>query len=180
MRLAALKAQTGQLDAAIADTRASLARKPDSMAEAVLLGQILQRAGQHAEAEGIYRRLLERQPGLRAVNNNLAYAIASDPAATPERLAEALATSASASGDPTALDTLGWVHYRLGDRPAALTHLRKAHEALPDEPSVTYHLARVLADEGQSAEARALLQALLQRKADFPEHAEAKALLDSI
>ncbi len=182
MRLAALKAQAGQLDAAITDSRAALARKPDSMAEAVLLGQLLQRAGQHAEAEGIYRRLLERQPGLRAVGNNLAYAIASDPAATPQRLAEALAlaATASASGDPTALDTLGWIHYRLGDRPAALTHLRKAHEALPDEPSVTYHLARVLADEGQPAEARTLLQALLQRHADFPEKTEAKALLDSI
>jgi tetratricopeptide (TPR) repeat protein len=182
MRLATLKARTGKLDAAIADSRAALAKNPDSLAEAVLLGQLLQRAGQHAEAEGIYRRLLERQPGLRAVSNNLAYAIASDPAATPERLAEALAlaTTASAGGDPTALDTLGWVHYRLGDRPAALTHLRKAHEALPDEPSVAYHLARVLADEGQSAEARTLLQVLFQRQADFPEYVEAKALLDSI
>lgn len=182
MRLAALKARTGQLDAAIADSRAALMRNPDSVAESVLLGQLLQRAGQHAEAEGIYRRLLERQPGLRTVANNLAYAIASDPAATPQRLAEALslATTASAEGDPAALDTLGWIHYRLGDRPTALIHLRKAHEALPDDPSVAYHLARVLADEGDPAEARTLLLPLLQRQPDFPEYAEAKALLDSI
>lgn len=182
MRLATLKARTGKLDAAITDSRAAVAKNPESMAEAVLLGQLLQRAGQHAEAEGIYRRLLERRPGLRPISNNLAYAIAADPAATPQRLAEALtlATEASAGGEPTALDTLGWVHYRLGDKPAALTNLRKAHEALPDEPSVAYHLARVLVDEGQPAEARTLLQALLQRQGDFPELAEARALLNSI
>ena len=182
MRLAGLKAATGKRDEAVADCRAALAKTPDSVPESLLLAQLLQLGGEHAEAEQIYRRLLELYPQQRMLNNNLAYSIVSDPAATPERLAEALslAEKAAVTGDPAASDTLGWIHYRLGDRQTALIHLRKAHEALPGDPSVTYHLARALADEGHKAEAKALLEGMLKGKADFPEYAAARELLGAL
>lgn len=182
MRLAGLFMASGRRDAAVAESRAALARKPDSVPEALLLGQLLQMGGQGAEAEDIYRSLLGRNPNILAAANNLAYCIVTDPEASPERLQEALAMASRAaeSGDPAALDTLGWVHYRLGDRGEALTHLRKAHEALPQEPSVAYHLAKVLAEEGQAAEAKTMLDTLLKRTTDFPEYAQARALFESI
>ena len=181
MRLASLKAAMGKREEAMADCRAALAKAPDSVPESLLLGQLLQLGGEHAEAEKIYRRLLELYPHQRMLNNNLAYSIVSDSSATSERLAEALALAekAAATGDPAAADTLGWIHYRLGDRQAALEHLRRAHEALPDDPSVTYHLARVLAEDGHKTEARELLEGLLGRTKEFPEYAAARELLKS-
>ncbi|WP_177193224.1 tetratricopeptide repeat protein [Desulfomicrobium apsheronum] len=121
--------------------------------------------GPEYAAEAIYRKLLDRHPDLLPAANNLGYLLATAQAPTPLQLSEALAlaTKASAGGDPSALDTVGWVHYRLGDKDAALQFLRKAHESLPEDPAVTYHLARVLADLGQTGEARGLLTTLLAR-----------------
>jgi Tfp pilus assembly protein PilF len=163
----------------MAECRVALDKNPDSVPEALLLGQLLQLGGDAAEAETIYRKLLARHPDLLPAANNLGYLLASHGAPTAEQLTEALAlaTKASAGGDPSALDTVGWVHYRLGDKDAALQFLRKAHESLPDDPAVTYHLARVLADLGQTGEARGLLTALLARTQDFPELAQARELL---
>ena len=181
-RLAGLYASTGRKDTAVKECRAALAKNPDSVSEALLLGQLLQLGGETAEAEAIYRKLLARHPELQPAANNLAYLLVSKDAPTPEQLTEALAlaTRASASGDPSSLDTLGWVHYRLGDKDAALQSLRKAHESLPEDTAVTYHLARVLADLGQKDEARELLTALLARTQDFPELAQARELLAKI
>jgi len=164
------------------ECRASLAKNPDSVPDAMLLGQLLQLGGDKVEAEATYRALLARHADLQPAANNLAYLLVSAETPTKEQLTEALAlaTKASASGDPSALDTLGWVHYRLGDKGAALQYLRKAHESLPEDPAVTYHLAQVLADEGQAAEARTLLSGLLARTQDFPDHAAARVLLDRI
>lgn len=181
-RLAGLYASTGRKDTAVAECRAALTKNPDSVPEALLLGQLLQLGGESAEAEAIYRRLLTRHPDLLPAANNLAYLLATAQAPTAEQLAEALtlATKASAGGDPSALDTVGWVHYRLGDKDAALEFLRKAHESLPEDPAVTYHLAQVLADLGQTEEARALLTALLARTQDFQDLAQARELLAGI
>jgi tetratricopeptide (TPR) repeat protein len=181
-RLAGLYASTGRKDTAVAECRAALARNPDSVPEALLLGQLLQLGGETAEAEAIFRKLLARHPDLLPAANNLAYLLVSHDAPTTVQLAEALAlaTRASAGGDPSALDTVGWVHYRLGDKDAALQFLRKAHESLPEDPAVTYHLAQVLADLGQTGEARELLTALLARTQDFPELTLARELLAGI
>jgi tetratricopeptide (TPR) repeat protein len=181
-RLAGLYASTGRKDTAVAECRAALAKNPDSVPEALLLGQLLQLGGETAEAEAIFRKLLVRYPDLLPAANNLAYLLVSHDAPTTEQLTEALAlaTRASAGGDPSALDTVGWVHYRLGDKDAALQFLRKAHESLPEDPAVTYHLAQVLADLGQTGEARELLTALLARTQDFPELTQARELLAGI
>jgi len=178
-RLAGLYASTGRKDTAMAECRVALDKNPDSVPEALLLGQLLQLSGDAAEAEAIYRKLLDRHPDLLPAANNLGYLLATAQAPTPQQLSEALAlaTKASAGGDPSALDTVGWVHYRLGEKDAALQFLRKAHESLPEDPAVTYHLARVLADLGQTGEARGLLTTLLARTQDFPDLAQARELL---
>lgn len=180
--MAGLYASTGRKDTAIAECRAALVKKPDSVPEALFLGQLLQLGGEAFEAEAIYRALLAKHPELLPAANNLAYLLVSKESPNAEQLAEALSlgTRASAGGDPSALDTVGWVHYRLGDKDAALQFLRKAHESLPEDPAVTYHLARVLVDLGQTEEARSLLSALVARNQEFPDMPQAKALLADI
>jgi Flp pilus assembly protein TadD len=59
--------------------------------------------------------------------------------------------------DAFILDSLGWVHYRLGDLPKARKYLEQAFEARPD-PEVMIHLAEVLWVSGDQATARSLLR----------------------
>lgn len=181
-RLAGLYISTGRKDAALAESRAALERNPESIPEALLLGQLLQLSGEKAEAEATYRGLLKRRPDLLPAANNLAYLLVSAESPTAEQLSEAmaLATKASASGDPATQDTLAWVHYRLGDKDKALEILQQVHLLLPEDPSVTYHLAQVLADKGRTEEAKTLLKQVVDKEKVFPEAAAAQQLLEKL
>lgn len=180
--MAGLYASIGRRDAAEAECRAALERNPESVAEALLLGQLLQLSGEKSQAEKIYRDLLSRRPELLPVANNLAYLLVSLETPTPEQLSEALAlaSKASSNGDPVSQDTLAWVHYRLGDRDSALEILEQVHRLLPAEPTVTYHLAQVLADKGHTEDAKALLKQTLDKEKDFPEAEAARKLMEKL
>ena len=41
------------------------------------------------------------------------------------------------------LDSLGWVYYKKGDYPGALTAILKAHQLMPDDPTIAEHLGDV-------------------------------------
>ena len=55
--------------------------------------------------------------------------------------------------------------------------LRRAAAESPDSPQVQAHLAQALAQQGESAEARKILQRILSDHEDFPGQAEAINLL---
>src|SRR5690606_33033542 len=55
--------------------------------------------------------------------------------------------------DPAILDSLGWVHYRLGNLELAEELLRRAYAAFPDA-EVGAHLGEVLWQLGKHREAR--------------------------
>ena len=50
--------------------------------------------------------------------------------------------------DPAIIDSMGWVEYRLGNYPQALSYLRKAYAQLAD-PEVAAHLTEVLWVSGE-------------------------------
>jgi tetratricopeptide (TPR) repeat protein len=75
--------------------------------------------------------------------------------------------------EPAIIDSLGWVHYRLGDLDAALTQLRRAYEKQPDA-DIAAHLGEVLWVKGDRDEARKVWDE--GRKKD-PKN---KALLEAI
>jgi cellulose synthase operon protein C len=75
------------------------------------------------------------------------------------------------------LDTLAVVEYLNKDYRRAERSIDRALNQQPDNPSLLYHSAMIdvaLEDESQ---ARATLEELLESNAEFPELAEAKALL---
>lgn len=55
--------------------------------------------------------------------------------------------------EPAIIDSLGWLHYRMGNVDAALVQLRRAYEKQP-EPDIAAHLGEVLWVKGERAEAR--------------------------
>ncbi len=68
-------------------------------------------------------------------------------------------------GDPAIIDSMGWVHYRLGNYQQAITHLREAMKAFPDD-EIAAHLGEVLWVVGEKQEAEAIWQEGLRLNPD--------------
>lgn len=101
------------------------------------------------------RFILEREPENAMALNALGYTLAD----RTTRYAEALELITQAHSlnpdDPAILDSLGWVHYRMGKLEEAERWLRQAHARMPDQ-EIAAHLGEVLWIRGQRREARAL------------------------
>ncbi|WP_353301229.1 tetratricopeptide repeat protein [Sessilibacter corallicola] len=67
--------------------------------------------------------------------------------------------------DPAIIDSMGWVHYRLGNYQQAITHLREAMKAFPDH-EIAAHLGEVLWVVGEKQEAEAIWQEGLRLNPD--------------
>lgn len=167
-------------------------KAPDAAGPAFFQGMLLERKGDRAGAEKIYREVLAKHPKMLPAAHNLAFLLSSGKAKQETLLeAEALARTAASGGAPSALDTLGWIQYRLGKHIEAETNLRKAYAAYKDNPVVAYHLAATLAVIGKSApksaegksrlaESRKILEKMLTQKGNFPYKEEAKKLLAEV
>jgi tetratricopeptide (TPR) repeat protein len=70
-------------------------------------------------------------------------------------------------GDHYMLDSLGWVHYRLGNLDKAAENLRKAYEVQAD-PEIAAHLGEVLWKQGKQEEAKKIWASALK---EHPENA---------
>jgi tetratricopeptide (TPR) repeat protein len=66
---------------------------------------------------------------------------------------------------PAILDSMGWLQYRLGNRPQAVEYLRKALKLLPDG-EIAAHLGEVLWVSGDRDEARRVWNEILTREPD--------------
>ncbi|MFT6914078.1 MAG: tetratricopeptide (TPR) repeat protein [Motiliproteus sp.] len=64
--------------------------------------------------------------------------------------------------DPAILDSLGWVHYNLGDYRLALQYLLRAYDTYPD-PEIATHLGQVYRKLGQPDNANRIWTEALQR-----------------
>jgi tetratricopeptide (TPR) repeat protein len=109
------------------------------------------------QAEADLKAVLQLEPENANALNALGYTLAD----RNERLEEALGYIQKAvellPDEPAVLDSLGWVHYRLGDYPAAIKWLSKAFELLPDA-EIAAHLGEVLWVSGETEKARSIWQ----------------------
>lgn len=175
-------AQLKRPEEAVAYLQSRWESNPEIFTPAVILASYHESVRDYAEAEKLYRAVLEKNPDLIAVNNNLAY-ILSTHNATPARLDEALslATKAAAANTPETLDTLGWVFYRLNRLPEALENLNKAYGGGGNNSAVIgYHLALVHDALGNKDEARKILIELLDKFKAFEGRDGAEALLNRL
>ena len=69
--------------------------------------------------------------------------------------------------DPAIIDSLGRVHYRMGNSDKAKSLLRTAMSKLEDA-EITAHLGEVLWDKGKQQEARGIWQKALEKSPDDP------------
>ena len=135
----------------------ALASAPDSVPLLYDTAMAAERLNHVAVMEKQLRRIIELKPDYAHAYNALGYSLADRNL----RLAEALQliekAHALAPDDAFILDSLGWVHFRLGDLKLAREHLQRAYAARPDA-EVAVHLAEVLWTSGEHDGARKLLR----------------------
>ena len=117
-------------------------------------------------AEADLRRILDDDPDHADALNALGYTLAD----RTQRFEEARQLIEKAyklkPEEPAILDSMGWVHYRLGNLDLALDYLRRALDAM-DDGEIAAHLGEVLYALGRHEEAWKVWEAALER---HPEH----------
>ncbi|MET0507530.1 MAG: tetratricopeptide repeat protein [Burkholderiaceae bacterium] len=166
----ATPARNQQEQTALISARAGILREAQRYPEAFdVLDQALARAPDnpdllydHAMAaekverldtlEKSLRHLISLRPENAHAYNALGYTLADRNQRLPEALALIKKANELAPDDAQIIDSLGWVHFRLGNTEEALVHLRRAYAMKPDV-EVAAHLGEVLWQSGARDEA---------------------------
>lgn len=160
-----LLTEAGRLDEAMALYTQALELNPDNVEVRYARSLLAERLDDLALAEQDLRTILEKEPDNARALNALGYTLAD----RTDRLEEALALIEKAyklaPDEPAIVDSLGWVHYRLGHLDEAEKWLRKAWEMARD-PEIGAHLGEVLWVQGRKDEARAVWKEAEARQAD--------------
>ena len=176
--LARVKVMRKQTDEAVSVLEQGEKAIPSDSTLAATRAELLARLGRRKEAIDVYEMLLKRSPDEDAYANNLAYLLAEnkgDPASLERALA--LTSRFKDSRNPGYLDSLGWVHYKLGQYSEAATVLERAVKLSPEAPLLQLHLGLALHRKGDDARAQEFLRKAVASKADLPDLDEAKTLV---
>ena len=160
----------------------ALEANPDNEQLRVMLATSLEGRNLIDEAMAQYELALKANPKSLLAANNLA-ALLVDRKGDADSLQRALLLSRdfeTQTSNAYLLDTLGWVHLKLGHRPDALRLLKQALVKAPGHPVLNYHLGMAYAQSGEKTEARQLLTQALQSKQPYPWFEEAKSMLAKI
>jgi predicted Zn-dependent protease len=182
LNLAQLRLNDHRGEQAIQVLRQGAAALPGNDRIALVLADSLSQLGRPGEAIAVYTQVLERNPSLDTAANNLAALIADFQYADPEalRLALRVAERFQGASDPAWIDTLGWVHYRLGNVPEAVSLLRRAVAVGPVSPQMRYHYGAALIRANMKEQAKLELRAATGPGQSFPGIEEARQLLASL
>ena len=111
------------------------------------------------------RKLIQLKPDYAHAYNALGYNFADRGSRLPEALDLIEKAIKLAPDDPHILDSLGWVHYRMGNLKEGLKYLNQAYASRPD-PEIAAHLGEVLWMQGAKEEAKKVWQAALKSNPD--------------
>ncbi len=98
------------------------------------------------------RQVLVLEPDESNALNALGYSMADRSVNLDEALDMIERAHAQQPESAAVIDSLGWVHYRLGNLDKAIEYMRKAHD-MQDDPEIIAHLGEVLWVSGQQDEA---------------------------
>ena len=180
LKLASRLSAAGDHGAAAEVARAWLAEHPNDGGLQLVLANSLLQTSDHAGAIALYETM-DEQIDNPVVLNNLAWLYMEQEDQRALATAERAYELAPDSGEIA--DTLGWILINEGGEQGSdergLRHLERAAEKLPDNGSVLYHLGMAHKQLGDTAAARASLQAAL-RNGTFPERDSAQRELSQM
>jgi tetratricopeptide (TPR) repeat protein len=161
------------------EAAAAIARIGENRDLLFIRAAALERSGQVEQSEELFRRLVAEDPDDANTANYLGYMWADREVHLDEAL-ELIARAVATDPDNSAyLDSLGWVHYRLGDLDEAEHWLRRAISVDGNlgDGTIYCHLGEVLLAGGQGDEGRRFLLLGLDMGCENSEHV--RSLLES-
>jgi tetratricopeptide (TPR) repeat protein len=176
-QLGALYVRGGRVDAALAQFRRMSQQRPQSVGAFTMMGILLGELNRPAEARKAFERALEIDSAAPVAANNLAWLRSEADDNLDMALQLAQTASARLPGDPTILDTLGWVEYKKDLISDSIQHLSRAAQAVPMNPQPQFHLGMAYAKNGDDAEAAAALKRALALKLEGADASEARKML---
>ncbi|WP_415036335.1 tetratricopeptide repeat protein [Azonexus sp.] len=132
-----------------------------------------ERQGQHAEMEKHLRHLIKLQPQHAHALNALGYSLVERNLRLDEAAELLQRATQLAPEDAFIMDSLGWLYYRQGKLPQALTTLQQAYR-LKDDPEIAAHLGEVLWQMERRDEARQLWRSAVEKN---PQNAALQSTL---
>jgi uncharacterized protein (TIGR03790 family) len=142
----------------------------------LMLAGLYEEAKDYDRAIERYRRVLAVVPKEPVSLNNLAYALAVHKNQPAEALPIAEQAYAASGGNASTADTLGWIHYLLGNHEQAQKLLSEGATQAPGNAEIHLHLAHNLAALGQNDAARAALAKSLQLDTALADRDDVKKL----
>jgi len=124
-----------------------------------------ERLGKLEIAERDMRHILELDPDNVRTLNALGYTLADRTDRYEEALVYINRAYAQQPDDPAIIDSLGWVHYRLGNLDEARRHLQRAWDISKDS-EIGAHLGEVMWAQGDHEAARAIWETSRQSSPD--------------
>jgi tetratricopeptide (TPR) repeat protein len=143
---------------------------PDLLYDRALAAE---KIGKHDIMELDLRKLIQLRPDHAHAYNALGYGLAERSDRLPEALELIEKAITLSPNDPYIMDSLGWVHYRMGNINQGLSYLRQAYVLNPD-PEIAAHLGEVLWVQGTKDEAEKIWRTTLKN------HPGNEALLDTM
>lgn len=162
---AELLAELNQVDPAWQLLQQALEEQPDNHNLLYSRAMLAEKRGDLLLMEHDLRQIIEQQPDNAAALNALGYTLADRTTRYDEALELIQSAHRLDPDDPAIVDSLGWVHYRLGNLDEAERLLREAFERFPDH-EVGAHLGEVLWQNGKRREARAIWKKVIKESPD--------------
>jgi tetratricopeptide (TPR) repeat protein len=147
----------GQAKTAFAVLESGARRFPNNPDLLYDFALVAEKVGKVEAMEKALRQVMVLAPDNHHAYNALGYSLAERNVRLGEALALIGKALEMAPEDPFIMDSLGWVHYRMGNLDEAEQQLRRAY-ALRKDAEIAVHLGEVLWRKGQQAEARKLLR----------------------
>ena len=179
LHLATLKLSQKRGDEALEVLEKGVQQNPKSQELRLLLATTFSETGNVDRAIQEYDALLRLDPRALVAANNLASLLV-DQKGDQKSLERALLLTKefeTSAPNPYFLDTLGWVHLKLGHRDEALRVIQQAAVKAPDHPVLNYHLGIAYFKVGHMAEAKTHLQKALASQKTFQGLEDAKSVL---
>jgi tetratricopeptide (TPR) repeat protein len=169
-----------KLPQAIKELEDLLAKDPKNLSALMTLALVYDRMREYPKEQNAYEKALAINPNSVLALNNLAYLCAEklnilDKAYDFARKAHELQTD-----DASVADTLGWVLYKRGDYPQALSILQESAAKAPSSPEIQFHLGMTASMMGQTDVAKAAFRAAVKSDNDFDGKEECKRRLASL
>ena len=157
----------GRYADAITVVTVALEKKPKQVDLLYARSLVAEKMGDMKTAEADLRTLLKVEPDNAHALNALGYMLTNHGQRYQEALGYIERALKLLPNEPAVIDSMGWIHYRLGNLPLAEQYLRRAY-ALNKDGEIASHLAEVLWAQGKKKETRDLLKEAATSDPDSP------------